>query len=499
MDFRNSATKELSVVLDRLVLAADAAAQTARAEAVAEARVTIDAVNAQRATVQQALQEQLDGREALVRANTKLEAECKRLESARVKLEAERASFAGDNAKLVAQHTKLESDRVKRESALATLEAERTRLEAERTRLEAELAKLAKDADTLRARVDMLQSQADARLTEADGLRTEVIALRTELESTQTASETLLAESNAAQQQLQARLDDARRDATETQARAAEWRAEQGRMIRDQAVALVSRTLDRMLAVSATFGNVSTEDEVLAAVVEALATEFSRVALFKIGLDRLDVLQHVGFDFPTDYTHLVVPQPIGAVLDRAVTSGQIEMLSADAIADAIGTPFGGTPVCALALPIDLEGDMCAVLYADDEGQPHQSFASTDLRRTYAMLLRQLAAPLLLRLPAEMKAIAELRAYAAHLVAELENMYDADVSAQRTGRDLRRRLHDNLECARGIYAQRVSSEPPAAAALLEEELALAASVAHATPFGRDLSALLGAAEPRVAEA
>jgi len=478
MDFRTSATKELSTILDRLTQAADAAAQTARAEATAEAQVTIDAVNAQRATVQQALQDQLDARETLERAHAKLEAEHKKLEAARGKLEGDRARFAGDNARLVADHAKLEAE-------LAMLETER--------------AKLAKEADALRARVDMLQSQANARLTEADGLRADVTALRTELESTQTASETLLGEANAAQQHLQARLDAALSDAADTTTRAAEWRAEQGRLIRDQAVALVSRTLDRMLAVSATFANVSTEDEVLAAVVEALATEFSRVALFKIGLDRLDVLQHVGFEFPTDYTHLVIPQPIGAVLDRAVTSGQIEMLSADAIAATGGTPFGGTPACALALPIDLDGDTCAVLYADDAGQPHQAFGSTDLRRTFAMLLRQLASPLLLRLPAEMKAIEELRAYAAHLVAELENMYDADVSVQRKGHDLRRRLQDNLQCARGIYAQRVSSEPPAAAALLEEELALAASVAHATPFGRDLSALLGAAEPRVAEA
>jgi predicted nucleic acid-binding Zn-ribbon protein len=520
MDFRTSATRELSSVLDRLIEVADAAAQSARAEATAEAQVTIEAVSAQRATVQQALQEQLDARQALERAHAKLEADYKKLESARVKLESERARFADDNARLVTDHSKLEGECKKLEGECKKLESAREKLESERAKfagdnarlvadhakLEAELAKLetdraklAREADPLRARVESLQAQSGARQHEAEALRAEVAALRTELESTQTASEALLAEANDERERLQGRLDAALSDATDTTAHAAEWRAEQGRMIRDQAVALVSRTLDRMLAVSATFASVSTEDEVLAAVVEALATEFSRVALFKVGLDRLDVLQHVGFEFPADYTHLVVPQPIGAVLDRAVTSGQIEMLSADAIAATTGTPFGGSPACALALPIDLEGDTCAVLYADDDSQPHQAFASTDLRRTFAKLLRQLAAPLLLRLRPEMKAITELRAYAAHLVAELENMYDADVSAQRKGRELRRRLQDNLECARGIYAQRVSSEPPAAAALLEEELALAASVAHATPFGRDLSALLGAAEPRVAEA
>jgi hypothetical protein len=186
------------------------------------------------------------------------------------------------------------------------------------------------------------------------------------------------------------------------------------------------------------------------------------------------------------------------VLDRAVTSGQIELLSGAALDDLDGTPFGGSPACALALPIDLDGDLCAVLYADDSGHPHQAFATTDLRKTFALLLRQLAAPHLRRIPAEMKAIAELREYAAHLVAELENMYAAD-AAHKKPAEVRRRLQDNLECARGIYAQRVSSEAPAAAGLLEEELTLAASVAHATPFGRDLTALLGAAEPRAAEA
>ena len=450
MDFRTTATRDLSAVLDRLIHAAEVAAQAARDEAGAEAQLAIDAVNVRRAAAEQALQQQTEARTALERAHAKLE-------------------------------------------------AERAKLEAERARREADRAKLGDEADALRAQIGTLRAQADTRLAEADGLRADLKALRAELNEVQSASDALLTESNASQQALQTKLEEALEAAVETKARATEWNAEQGRIIRDQAVSLVSRTLDRLLAVSAAFATVSSEDEVLAAVVESLATEFPRVALFKVGLDRLEAVQHVGFDFPNDYTHLVIPQAIAAVLDRAVTSGQIELLSADALAAMDGTPFGGKPACGLALPIDLEGDLCAVLYADDSGQPHQRLAATDLRRTFALLLRQLAAPLLLRLPAEMKAIAELRAYAAHLVAELENMYAADVAAQKKVHELRRRLHDNLECARGIYAQRVSSEAPAAAGLLEEELALAASVAHATPFGRDLTALLGAAEARVAEA
>jgi len=457
MDFRTSATKDLSALLDRLSQVAEAATKAARAEAAAEAQITIDAINAQRATVQQALQKQTDATDAAERAN-------EALQRANAALEAERAKIAQD------------------------LEAARAELTASRA-----------DVEAMRADHDALGIELRSAHVDHEALQEEFAALRAEAIATQEASESLLAEANAAQQALQAKFDDAVRGASEMSARAAQSRAEEGRTIRDQAIGLVSRTLDRMLAVTTAFANVSTEDDVLAAVAEAMATEFPRVALFKIALDRLDVLQHVGFEFPADYTHLVVPQSIAAMLDRAVTSGQIEMLSADAIAAAAGTPFGGTPTCALALPVDLEGEACAVLYADDSGAPYQTLGSTDLRRTFALILRQLAAPLLARLPAEMKAIAELRAYAAHLVAELENMYAADADAHKKGHELRRRLQDNLECARGIYAQRVSSEAPAAAPLLEEALALAASVAHATPFGRDLSALLSAAESRVAEA
>ncbi|HKE47802.1 MAG TPA: hypothetical protein VKB52_07035 [Rhodanobacteraceae bacterium] len=432
MDFRASATKDLSVVLDRLAQAADAAIESARAKAAAEAQIAIDAVNAQRMEILRALTEQTDARAALERAH-------------------------------------------------AQLETERSRLRDE--------------ADALRAQLDRFRAQSESQRGEADALRNNVQALRAERDSLQHASDTLLAESIATQQDLTSKLGDALRAAEDTRARAAQATAEQARAIRDQAIALVSRTLDRLLAVSATFATVSSGDEVLAAVVDSLATEFRRVALFKVGLDRLEAVQHVGFDFPSDYTHLEIPQEIAAILDRAVTSGQIEMLSAEALAQAAGTPFGGTPACALALPIDLEGDLCAVLYADDSDQPYQAFAATELRRTFALILRQLAAPLLVRLPAEMKAIGELRAYAANLVTELENMYAADVSAHKKGADLRRRLQDNLECARGIYAQRVSSEAPAARALLEEELTLAARSALKRPFGRDLTAILGAAAAR----
>jgi hypothetical protein len=269
--------------------------------------------------------------------------------------------------------------------------------------------------------------------------------------------------------------------------------------MRDQAVAFLSRSFDHLIALSAPFADVSTEDEVLDAIVGGLATEFTRVALFRVVNNSLTIGQHLGFDFPADPTHLVIPHSIDAVLERAITSGQIELLSDDALADSAGTPFGGTPTCSLALPIDLGDDTVAVVYADDAEHPHQGFASADLRRKFALLLRQLAMPLLQRLPAEVKAIGELREYALRLVVELENMHAADIGAHKNAADLRRRLRDNLECARGIYTQRISSESPAAADLLEEQLAVAVARTRGTAFGRDLAALVTAPQPLAAEA
>jgi hypothetical protein len=160
-----------------------------------------------------------------------------------------------------------------------------------------------------------------------------------------------------------------------------------------------------------------------------------------------------------------------------------------------GTAFGGAPACGLALPIDVNGEPYAILYADDSGLPHQELGHVELRRKFADLLRQQTIPLLMRLPTELKAVAQFREYAARLVAELENMYAADVAARKKGDEVRRRLKDNVECARGIYAQRVEAEAPAAAGLIEHELALIVAAKGETPYGRDLKAMLGGGEER----
>lgn len=373
--------------------------------------------------------------------------------------------------------------------ALDAVKAERTAaldaVKAERNELERTLRDETRARQVLEQANVALEEARAASEEERDTLRALNDATRQEFEDTR--------------RDLQTKLDEALLSAADASNDAREWRIEQGRAMRDQAIAFASQSLDHLLGLTARFADVSNEDDVLSAIVAALSTEFSRVALFRISNNRLEAIRHVGFDFPDDPTHLVIPQVVDALIDRVVTSGQVETLPTEVLAEMAGTPFGGSAACALALPIDLDGDACAVAYADDADHPHQAFANAELRRKFALLLRQIAAPLLLRLPAEEKAVTELREYAARLVTELENLYDADVATHKKPADLRRRLQENLECARDIYAQRVASEPAAAATLLEDQLSAAINRTRTTPYGRDLAAIAGSVETIAAEA
>ena len=64
------------------------------------------------------------------------------------------------------------------------------------------------------------------------------------------------------------------------------------------------------------------------------------------------------------------------------------------------------------------------------------------------------------------------------------MYSADLRAAKSDSERLERLQQNLRCAWEIYQQRVSSEGPAAATLLGEEVAVATT--RQTHFGHELA-------------
>jgi hypothetical protein len=235
--------------------------------------------------------------------------------------------------------------------------------------------------------------------------------------------------------------------------------------------------------------------EVLTTLVTGLSSDFSRVALFCVRGNRLEGEHQVGFEFKGDITNVAMPLSVDSILTHAVTSRKIERLTASELKDSNKAPFGGSPSCALALPIVVHGETLAVVYADDSGQPSKdaALATHDVKARCAELLLRHADVLLMRLTTELKALGELREYATMLLTEAEKMYTADVSSGRKEREVKNRLKENIEYARRTYAERAAEEGPAAASLLDERIAVIIEDKGGTPFGRDLGAVAGRPE------
>lgn len=252
----------------------------------------------------------------------------------------------------------------------------------------------------------------------------------------------------------------------------------------ESVVSRVDELLDGFHALS----GASSVGDVLATMVEHLAAQFSRVALFYVRGNRLEGSNQIGFEFDHDIAKLVFPLGMDSLLTRAVVSGRIEHVTGDELADSGLAPFGGAPTCALALPVVVQGETLAIVYADDSGR-----SAGELSTRFARALLQHAVALLMRLNNQLRHLAELRDYATSLLSELQETYDADVASGKSGEDLLHRLQNNLDFARSIYATRIESEGPDAAPLFEEQLAALMDEHAESRFGRDLLAIVGRGE------
>jgi len=249
--------------------------------------------------------------------------------------------------------------------------------------------------------------------------------------------------------------------------------------------------LDDLLSGFQALGSATTIADVLTTLVEQLAAQFPRVALFRVKKSHLQGEHQIGFDLNTDIAKVVIPLGMDSMLARAASSGQIERLTAEELAESNAAPFSGSPMNALALPIMAGGEPLAIVYADDSGaRPPESAEAIDLTIRFAEAMQHHAAALLSRLTNELKTLTELQAYAGSLVRELEQMHAADVQSGLEVSELQERLKGNLEYARSIYQSRIALEGADAAGLLDEELASMIEAQNGTPFGRDLAAAAG---------
>jgi hypothetical protein len=257
--------------------------------------------------------------------------------------------------------------------------------------------------------------------------------------------------------------------------------------------------LDGLIGAFDALSSATTISDVLATLGEQLAAEFPRVALFRVKGNRLEGAHQIGFDLTNDIGKVVIPLAMDSLLTRAVTSGVTERLSGEAL-DASGLPFGGSPTFGLAMPIVVDSDAIALVYADDFGEAGESRGAEDVNVKFAEALRHHTVALLMRLTTELKTMAELRAYATSLLTEIEQMYHSDVEAGKEGEELKRRLLANLDYARSIYSNRAQFESPSAAALLDAQVLAMVDSHQDSAFGRDLAVVVEwSAGSRAAEA
>ena len=542
-----AANAEAEAAADRAAADGRAATDAARAELELEVRLreslgsALEDAKARLETLQEELDAERQRSESARREVTDAHEALKKLEAARVEAVAERDKEAKAHATADAEVQRLREaiDTLRTEAASTSDQLES--LIAEKARLDEAIATMQSQADANEAKlasVTTLFKQSAARVKavekeyetamrdvadqHANALReleaTHRIALLHAVKEAEATSEVTLrefelkqmnamrdleakhtltlrqveAEHISLQRELETRYAAVQRELEAYAARYRELEAQVNGSAHSSAEAtdtVVSR-VDDLLDGFQALGSATTVADILATLVEHLAAEFCRVALFHVRGNHLEGSNQIGFEFDNDIAKLVFPLGLDSLLTRAVISGRVERVAGDELADSGLAPFGGAPTCALALPVVVQGETLAIVYADDSGR-----SASELSTRFATALLQHAVALLTRLSNELRLLAELRGYATSLLVELEEMYNGDVTGGRTGKDLQNRVKNNLDFARSIYATRIQTEGLEAAPLFEEQLASLIDTQGDSAFGRDLAAVAGRAAGR----
>ncbi|HEX6973738.1 MAG TPA: hypothetical protein VF147_05015 [Vicinamibacterales bacterium] len=375
-----------------------------------------------------------------------------------------------------------------------TLRAEIAERVTENTTTLAALAEARAETESLRAaleNVEALLSTARTELIESKRVLTETEMARQSALATHTEILAARDVEIAARVTAETELAELREVIVEHERARVEIEARMDALAARDGVA--ASLLEDLVSGFGTLATASTIPDILTTLVEQMAAEFPRVALFRPKANRLEGQHQIGFDLSNDITKVVMPLTLDSLLTRAASSGKLESASGGEMVERSHVPFGGSPMCAVAMPLVVQGETLGVVYADDFGGERQDSASDRAARIkYCEVMQQHAVALLMRLTNELKTLAELRAYAGSLLKEIEEMYAADEGAGRPADELRRRLQANVEYARSIFATRVSLECPEAAGLLEEQIAAAAAREDGGAFIRDLAATAGVA-------
>lgn len=482
MDFREYAAKETSELAARLTKSATLAAEQAVKQAEEKAQKAADALREQ---LQAAIKDKTATAAQLKEAHAQSERLQSELQATTERVEAASRQLA--EARKAAE---------KQDALRADLTAARDEQARARKEAETDLRKTREVVESLRA--ELASAMKTLEKAAAERLASEEAAAAAHSQS-QAAEAKLAAVSDLFQKSASRvkTLEHAQRD-HERKVSELEAKLHGARDTAPAAAASLS-LLDDLLAGFQALGATTTIGEMLTTLVEQMAAQFPRVALFRVKKGHLQGEHQIGFDLKTDIGKLVLPLGMDSLPARATSSGQLERLAGEELKNS-GLPFSGTPTAAVALPIGVAGETIAVVYADNSGATrsrNSGAGSDDVPARYAEAMRQYVLSVLLRLNNELKVIAELQKYAGSLLHEIEQMYAADVEAGISGAELQKRLLGNLDYARSIYGSRTALEGADAGSLIEDELGGLIESRAGTPFARDLAAATGRSEAAAA--
>jgi hypothetical protein len=502
MDFREYAAKEASELTTRLTQAATAAAERAAAQVRDEEQKVADALRAQ-------LQTAVDQKSAVAASLKESETEAARL---RAELKSTVDQKSAVAASLKEAETEAARLRAELNSATERVEVTTHQLdEARKTADKLEAARAAAGAARDEQAAARKTAEADLQKTReaAELLRKNLAGVTKDLEAAAAghrASEASAAEANSQSQAAEAKLEavtDLLKKGASRLKTVEQAQQQQERTIHDlqsqlqaaraapaaaaSAAPPVSEVLEALITGFQALAAATTIAGVFKTLVEQMAGQFPRVALFRMKKGHLLGEHQIGFDLSTDIGKIALPLGMESLPVRAASSGRVERLAGEEL-KGNHLPFAGTPTSAIAFPLVVAGETLAIVYTDDAGAPKRGHGADDARCADAM--RQYAVAVLMRLNNELKALAELQKYAASLLHEMEQMYDADVESGLAAADLQKRLASNLDYARSIYRSRTAHESPDTATLIDDEIAALVDARRDRPFGSALAAVAG---------
>jgi hypothetical protein len=249
-------------------------------------------------------------------------------------------------------------------------------------------------------------------------------------------------------------------------------------------LARAERLLDEVRSLDAATSLSDTLDRLTTAVRD----ESGRAAVLVVRGDVLKVFSHAGFaPGVVDAQTPELTTTSAGLLGDAVRESSSRSTAA-AGGGHVPSPFkpASADRVGLAVPILVDEQVVAVLYADDDGVQGREFPSAWpervelLARHAGRCLEALTARSAARaraghpVPATLVDVSKSDAegaqrFARLLISEIKLYHEAQVDEGRRARDLRQRLHTHIERARQLYEERVPSDLRARTDYFEQEL------------------------------